>query len=63
MKTLLLLLAAFPTFGYTVGGSISGFVGPSTSFLVLVLNNKTYRIIPANATSYKFNTTIPDGMP
>lgn len=63
MKTLLLLLAAFPTFAYTVGGSISGFVAPSTSYLVLVLNNKTYRIIPANATSYRFNTTIPNGMP
>ena len=63
MKILLLLLAAFPTFGYTVGGNISGFVAPSTSFLVLVLNNKTYRIIPANATSYRFNTIVPDGTP
>lgn len=46
-----------------IAGTVTGFAAPSTSYLVLVLNNKTYRIVPANATSYRFNTIVPNGTP
>ena len=52
-----------PTYATVISGTVTGFIAPSTSYLVLVLNNKTYRIIPANATSYRFNTIVPDGTP
>ena len=58
MRALLLLLAAFPAFGYTVGGSISGF---NQSVIVLRLNNRIGKILPANVTSYRFSTSITAG--
>ena len=60
MKVLLLLLAAFPAFGYTVGGTVSGF---NKSVLVLRLNNRTSRIYPANITNYRFSTSLAAGTP
>ena len=57
----LLLLVAIPAFGYTLGGGITGFTG--SSYLVLRLNNKTSRIVPAGATSYRFSTTFTTGQP
>ena len=57
----LLFFAALPAFAYTVGGSITGFVAPSATYLVLRLNNKTSKLIPANATYYQFSTSIVAG--
>lgn len=58
MMRWLLLLAAFPAFGYTVGGTISGF---NQSVIVLRLNNRISRIYPANITSYRFSTSLTAG--
>jgi hypothetical protein len=58
MRALLLLLAAFPAFGYTIGGTVSGF---TQSVIVLRLNSRTTRIYPANITSYRFSTSLTAG--
>jgi hypothetical protein len=58
MRVLLLLLAAFPAFGYTIGGTVSGF---NQSVIVLRLNNSTSKILPANITSYQFSTSLVAG--
>jgi hypothetical protein len=55
MKALLLLLAAVPAFGYTVGGNISGL----NNNLVLRLNNTYTKILLSSATQYLFTEQLP----
>lgn len=54
----LLCFLTFPAFGYTVGGTVSGF---TQSVMILRLNSPTTRILPANITSYRFSTSLPSG--
>ena len=63
MRVFILSLIFFcpAAFGYTLGGSITGFTG--TSYLVLRLNNTTSRLVPAGATSYRFSTQFLSGQP
>ena len=64
MRKYLAILAAFiplTAFGYTLGGSITGF--NSGSYLVLRLNNTTSRLVPVGATSYRFSTQFSTGQP
>ncbi len=56
MRFVLLLLAAIPAFGYTVGGSISGL----NNYLVLRLNNTYTKIVLPNSTYYLFTEQLPD---
>lgn len=58
MRVLLLLLAAFPAFGYTVGGSISGL---NQSYLILRLNNVTTKLLVPNIFNYKFSPSLVAG--
>lgn len=57
MMRWLLLLAAFPAFGYTVGGSITGL----DSYLVLRLNSQYTYIAPPYATYYQFSNSLTNG--
>jgi hypothetical protein len=57
MRSLLLLLVAFPAFGYTVGGNIFGL----DTYLVLRLNNQYTYIAPPYATSYQFSDSLVSG--
>lgn len=57
MRILLLFLAAFPAYGYTVGGSITGL----DTYLVLRLNNKYTYIAQPYATAYRFSESLVSG--
>ena len=66
MRALVLLVSLFIpliSHAYTLGGTITGFTGSSSTYLILRLNNTTSRIVPANATSYRFSTQFITGQP
>jgi hypothetical protein len=51
------------SYAYTLGGTITGFTGFSSTYLILRLNSTTSRIVPANTTSYRFSTQFQTSSP
>ena len=66
MRTLVFIISSLIpllSHAYTLGGTITGFTGSSSTYLILRLNSTTSRIIPANTTSYRFSTQFQTSSP